>query len=82
MTNCVYQHLANGGNKMEWGHFGATHLIFGNTLTFHVRGRRFKPRTLCGKGGNFSPIVGSLQYKTLTNCMYWFPLPLKLRIMI
>ena len=27
-------------------------------------------------------LVGSFQYRTLTNCMYWFPLPTKLPVMI
>ena len=28
-----------------------------------------------GKAGSCLPLVSSLQYRTLTNCMYWFPLP-------
>ena len=28
------------------------------------------------------PMVGSLQYGTFTNCMYWFPLSTKLPIVI
>ena len=27
-------------------------------------------------------MVGSLQYRNLTNCMYWFTLPIKLFVMI
>ena len=27
-----------------------------------------------GKAGSCLPLVSSLQYRTLTNCMYWFPL--------
>ena len=38
------------------------------------------PQNLCGKGGSCLPMVGSLQYSTLTNCMQWFPLPIKLTI--
>ena len=30
----------------------------------------------------YLPLVGSLQYRTLTNCMYWFPLPFQLPIVI
>ena len=41
-----------------------------------------RPQTLCGKVGSFLAIVGSLQYRTLTNCMYWFPLPIKLPVYI
>ena len=36
--------------------------------------------TLCGKVGICLPMVSSLQYRTLTNCMYWFPLTTKLPI--
>ena len=38
--------------------------------------------TLCGKVGSYFPMVCNLQYRTLTNCMYWFPLPTKLPMMI
>ena len=31
-----------------------------------------------GKASGFLSLVGSLQYRTMTNCMYWFPLPIKL----
>ena len=43
----------------------------------------FDPHTvLSGKAGSCLPLVGSLQYRTLTNCMYWFPLPFQLPIVI
>ena len=48
-----------------------------NTLASHLWGRWLKSLTLCGKVGSCLPMVGSLQYKTLTNCMYWFDLPQK-----
>ena len=35
-----------------------------------------------GKAGSCLPLVGSLQYRTFTNCMYWFPLPFQLPIVI
>ena len=35
-----------------------------------------------GKAGSCLPLVGSLQYRTLTNCMYWFPLPFQLPVVI
>ena len=35
-----------------------------------------------GEDGGFLPVVGSLQYSTLTNCMYWFPLLIKLPCVI
>ena len=28
------------------------------------------------------PLVGSLQYRTLANYMYWFPLPFQLPVVI
>ena len=54
----------------------------GNTLTSHLWGLRFKPWTLCGKVSGCLPMVGNLQYRTLTNCRYWFPLLIKLHIVI
>ena len=35
-----------------------------------------------GKAGSCLPSVGSLQYRTLANCMYWFPLPFQLPVVI
>ena len=35
-----------------------------------------------GKAGSCSPLVGSLQYRTLANYMYWFPLPFQLPVVI
>ena len=32
--------------------------------------------------GNSLPLVGSLQYRSLTNSMYWFPLPFQLPVVI
>ena len=54
----------------------------GNTLASHLWGRWLKPRTLCGKAGSCLPMVSSLQYRTLTNCMHWFLLPTKLPVVI
>ena len=54
----------------------------GNTLASHLWGRWLKPRTLCGKAGSCLPMVSSLQYITLTNCMHWFLLPTKLPVVI
>ena len=34
------------------------------------------------KAGSCLLLVGSLQYRTLTNCMYWFPLPFQLPVVI
>ena len=38
--------------------------------------------TLSGKAGSCLPLVGSLQYRTLANPMYWFPLPFQLPVVI
>ena len=35
-----------------------------------------------GKAGSCLPLVGSLQYRTLANCMCWFPLPFQLPVVI
>ena len=34
------------------------------------------------KAGSCLPLVGSLQYTTLANSMYWFPLPFQLPVVI
>ena len=53
----------------------------GNTLASHLWGRGWNPGTASsGKAGSCLPLVGSLQYRTLTNCMYWFPLPFQLPV--
>ena len=39
-------------------------------------------KVLCGKAGSCLPLVGSLQYRTLANSMYWFPLPFQLPVVI
>ena len=55
----------------------------GNTLASHLCGRGLIPvMAVSGKAGSCLPLVGSLQYRTLANCMYWFPLPFQLPIVI
>ena len=55
----------------------------GNTLASHLWGRGSIPGTASsGKAGSCLPCVGSLQYRTMTNCMYWFPLPFQLPVVI
>ena len=55
----------------------------GNTLASHLWGRGSIPSMASsGKAGSCLPLVGSLQYRTLTNCMYWFPLPFQLPVVI
>ena len=53
----------------------------GNTLASHLGDRGSVPGpTSSGKAGSCLPLVGSLQYRT--NYMYWFPLPVKLPVVI
>ena len=53
------------------------------TLASHLWDRGSIPGTASsGKAGSCLPLVGSLQYRTLTNCMYWFPLPFQLPVVI
>ena len=55
----------------------------GNTLASHLWGRGSIPVTASsGKAGSCLPLVGSLQYRSLTNCMYWFPLPFQVPVVI
>ena len=55
----------------------------GNTLTSHLCGRGSIPvMAVSGKAGSCLPLVGSLQYTTLANYMYWFPLPFQLPVVI
>ena len=43
---------------------------------------RFLARPQVGKLVVCLPLIGSLQYRTLMNCMYWFPLPFQLPVVI
>ena len=55
----------------------------GNTLASHLCGRGSIPvMAVSGKAGSCMPLVGSLQYTTLANSMYWFPLPFQLPVVI
>ena len=55
----------------------------GNTLASHLCGRGSIPvMAVSGKAGSWLPLVGSLQYRTLANYMYWFPLPFQLPVVI
>ena len=46
------------------------------TLASHLWDQSLNPGlTSCGKAWSCLLLVGSLQYRTLTNCMYWFSLP-------
>ena len=62
--------------------------IFGVSPSLWVKYSRLAPlrpefgsrHALKGKAGSCLPLVSSLQYRTLTNCMYWFPLPYPLPV--
>ena len=55
----------------------------GNTLASHLCGQGSIPvMAVSGKAGSCLPLVGSLQYRTLANYMYWFPLPFQLPVVI
>ena len=55
----------------------------GNTLASHLCDRGSIPvMAISGKAGSCLPLVGSLQYRTLANYMYWFPLPFQLTVVI
>ena len=55
----------------------------GNTLASHLCGRGSIPvMAVSGKAGSCLPLVGSLEYRTLANYMYWFPLPFQLPFVI
>ena len=45
-------------------------------------GVRFPAWPQVGKAGSCLPLVSSLQYRTLMNCMYLFPLPFQLPVVI
>ena len=70
--------IKNENVKGGGGHGGivATH----SPPTSEVGGSNTRPYV--GKVGSCLPMVSILQYRTLTNCMYWFPLPTKLAVEI
>ena len=64
-------------------HKGGPRWQSGNTLASHLWGRgSILGTATSGKAASCLPLVGSLQYRTLTNCMYWFPLPFQLAVVI
>ena len=60
-------------NDKCWGHGGRVVTLSDPTSEIGVH---ISARPQVGK------MVGSLQYRTLTNCMYWFPLPIKPPVMV
>ena len=65
------------------GEWGGPRWQSGNTLASHLCGWGSIPvMAVSGKAGSCLPLVGSLQYRTLANYMYWFPLPFQLPVVI
>ena len=58
------------------------HLIWGTKRVLNDRKVNSGALTICEKDGSFLQMISSLQYRTLTNCMYLFSLPIKLPVMI
>ena len=55
----------------------------GNTLASHLCSQGSIPvMAVSGKAGSCLPLFGSLQYRSLANYMYWFPLPFQLPVVI
>ena len=54
------------------GHGGRVATLWSPTSEARVR---FPGRPQVGKAGSCLLLVSSVQYRTLTNCMYWFSLP-------
>ena len=75
----AYNLLIIGSTGLQWGPRWQS----GNTLASHLCGRGSIPvMAVSGKAGSCLPLVGSLQYTTLANSMYWFPLPFQLPVVI
>ena len=53
-----------------------------NTRLSPLRSGFGSPPDLKWEGGSCLLLVGSFQSATLTNCMYWFPLPSQLPVVI
>ena len=73
-----HQHLAPLLPTPSRGQGGRVVTLSPPTSEAGVRSRH----ALSGKAGSCLSLVGSLQYRTLMNCMYWFPLPFQLPVMI
>ena len=73
----------HSGNYASLFDSGGPRWQSGNTLASHLCGRGSIPvMAVSGKAGSCLPLVGSLQYTTLANSMYWFPLPFQLPVVI
>ena len=67
-------------NKKDGGHGGRVVTLW--PPTSEAGSRSVPGMASSGKAGSCLPLVGSLQYRTLMNCMYWFPLPFQLPVVI
>ena len=56
------------GNRKQTGTLILT--FQSQTLSKYIRVGYYR---VAGKAGSCLPLVGSLQYRSLMNCMYWFP---------
>ena len=81
--------FARGGRDIDLWNREIFHVLegprwqSGNTLASHLCSRGSIPvMAVSGKAGSCLPLVGSLQYTTLANSMYWFPLPFQLPVVI
>ena len=68
--------LYNCTINVKRGHVGS--VVTHSPPTSGVSG--LTPKTYVGKLVVVLPMVSSLQYRTLTSCMYWFPLAIKLPV--
>ena len=79
----VYDNYSKDIRSYEYYGYKGPRWQSGNTLAFHLCGRGSIPvMAVSGKAGSCLPLVGSLQYRTLANYMYWFPLPFQLPVVI
>ena len=82
----IYKHmsfLSYTSIKVSMYTYEILYSFISNTLASHLCGRGSIPvMAVSGKAGSCLPLVGSLQYRTLANYMYWFPLPFQLPVMI
>ena len=69
--------IANSLGSQSRGHGGA---VVTDSPPTSEAGSSY-PGHYVGKVGSLT-LVGSLQYRTLTNCMYWIRLPIKLSVVI
>ena len=85
ITTTVYPDFGSSNYNRDspyigsWGHGGRVVTLLPPTSEV---GGSIPVTALSGKAGSCLPLVGSLQYITLANSMYWFPLPFQLPVVI